>query len=75
MAKPTINEEFLAGGNIQATVWQEVDNGVAEPALLLRTYDSDSVKPLVSIRQGRQQILINGETVEAIRKLLRSIIQ
>lgn len=76
MSKPTINEETLKDNCIQATVWQEVDDGVPEQALLLRTYDNgDSNKPLVEIRQGKHEILINGETVDALGKLLRSMIR
>lgn len=75
MAKPTINEETLNGDYRLATVWQEVDEGVPEQALSLRTYDGGGNKPLVEIRQGSHEIMINGETVEALGKLLRSMIR
>lgn len=75
MAKPTINEEILNGDYCQATVWQEVDDGVPEQALSVRTYDGGGNKPLVEIRQGKHEILINGETVDALGKLLRSMIR
>jgi hypothetical protein len=75
MAKPTINEETLNGDYRQATVWQEVDDGVPEQALSIRTYDGGNNKPLVEIRQGEHEILINGETVEALGKLLRSMVR
>jgi hypothetical protein len=75
MAKPTINEQLLNGDYCHAIVWQEVEDGVPEQALSIRTYDNGDNKPMIEIRQGENEVLINGETVDALGKLLRSWIR
>ncbi len=66
-------EDKLSNGHHTATMWQEVSDGVPEPALYLRTYENAAeTKPLIEIKQGPGSILINGETVEPLFKLLRS---
>lgn len=71
MPRPTINEATLNGDYLQATVWQAVEDGVAEPALALRTYDGSPNGPLIEIKQGDHEILINAETIPDLCKLLK----
>ena len=73
MAKPTITEQVLKNGDAIAVVWQEVDEGVAEQALSIRTY-KDSFLPMIEIRQGDHEILINGETMKELSRLLKRMI-
>ena len=69
---PYVNEESLKGDFNQTTIWQEVSDGVPEPAIQLRTYDGESA-PLIEIRQGKSTVLINGETVPELCRALRSL--
>lgn len=70
--RPVIELSTLQGGeHIQATLWQEVTEGVAEPALLIRTYCDG----LIGVQQAEKEILINRETVALLCKTLRNFSQ
>jgi hypothetical protein len=53
-----------------ATIWQQVEDGVAEQAIHARTWDGGDNKPLVELKQGNESILLNGETLRDLAKLI-----
>lgn len=70
MAKPVIEENKLHSGDLIATIWQQTDEGVAEPAVQARTYGGIENSNLIELRQGGDEILLNPETVAALVKML-----
>lgn len=71
--KPII-QEYAINSKIHipgATIWQQVEDGVSEQAISARTWDGSPNKRMIELKQGDNEILINGETVEELFKMLR----
>lgn len=67
MNKPIVNQEELSGGYILATIWQQIEGDVGEPALAVRSYGGG----IIEVRQEDRVININSETIPALTKLLK----
>ena len=73
--KPIIEEHELRGGEYRsAVIWQEVPDGMPEQALQVRSYDGGENANLVEIKQGDDCVLINGETIAELCKLMRRFV-
>lgn len=70
MKRPIIEETELKEKHRMATIWQQVEDGVAEQAIHARTWDGGDNKLLVELKQGNESILLNGETLRDIAKLI-----
>jgi hypothetical protein len=67
--KPHVEElGTTKGGVSRAFIWQDCDDGVAEPALLWADYPSSR---MVELRQGQATILINYETINELCRMFR----
>ncbi|RJO61075.1 MAG: hypothetical protein C4542_07255 [Dehalococcoidia bacterium] len=62
-----IQRELLKNDFELHTIWQEVEDGVGEPALNLRDY-SDG---MVEIKQGKNEILVSHGTLSELIKVLK----
>lgn len=71
--KPIIDENALSAGHKQATVWQQIEDGLSEPALSLRTWEGGEDK-LIEIKQGESEVLINAETIPELCKLMKRLL-
>lgn len=54
--------------NNSYTIWQEIEEGVPEPALLVSLYSD-----IINIRQENSEININYETIKPLIKFLSTI--
>lgn len=61
----------LDQGFTSAAIWQTCgdDEGVPEPALLVRNYYGR----VIGIQQGKQEVLLNADTVRELTTFLRNL--
>lgn len=70
MKRPIIEQTELKENHRMATIWQQVEDGVPEQAIHARTWDGGDNKLLVELTQGNESILLNGETLRDLAKLI-----
>lgn len=68
MAKPTITEPDTT--RKCAVIWQNVDDGVSEQAVVATTYPGEGNVDIICLSQGDHEILLNGETIKDLSRLL-----
>lgn len=68
----TIKELNVSGHIRQATIWQNSEEGIGEPALHVRTWEGDTKSEFIlEIAQGGNEITLNSETIHGIAKLVK----
>ena len=70
MKRPIIEETVLKEKHHMATIWQQVEDGAPEQAIHARTWDGGDNRRLVELKQGNESILLNGETIRDLAKLI-----
>ena len=70
MKKPIIEENLLKHGFRTATIWQQVEDGVAEQAIWARTWEGGENSRLIELKQETGSVLINGETVQELSRMM-----
>jgi hypothetical protein len=70
MKKPIIEENTLENEHLTATIWQQVEDGVAEQAIHARTWDGGDNAKLIELKQENGSVLLNGETIRELSKML-----
>lgn len=66
MSKPIVGR----GKNIRAVIWQDAEDGLGEPAAVIKYYDGSL---LIGIGQESSEVLLNPSSIPALIRELRKL--
>lgn len=59
-------------GSLSQIVWQEVEDGVGEPAILISYYKGDG---MIGLSQEARYVNVSGECVEELIRAIRATVR